>query len=457
MSAEVEANLDGPDNPELEAELAAAPKPAAPAAPQKRPLVYLVSHLVGGNMASMALRMAAGVLQGRLVAPATLGLFTGIGLSLRYAPFLQLGILDGLYRELPYHIGRGDRPRAEALASAAQAWALAVGGLYALALLAVGGWNLAQGHRWMAAGWVTNAALAVVFYYKTYYLQLTFRTAHDFSRLALANVVESVGSLLLLGLVAWLNFYGLCLRALLAGALGTALLFAWRPIRAGPAWNAAHLKHLLKIGLPIFGVGQLYAWWSVLNSTLVLKFAGVEGMGLYAMVMMANTTIEFIPSAVNQVVHPRMAERYGQAQRVGDLLRISWKPMVLTAAGLVPIVAAAWWLVPPVVRFLIPKYAAAIPAMRWGLLLPLANCFYPMAGLFQIVRRQDLYGLALGISMALYVAVQLWMIRDGVTLSAFPQAMLVGRALFAALCTAFALALRRRERAASAAAPEGGR
>ena len=454
MSAEVEANLDGPDNPELDAELAAAPKPAAP---QKRPLVYLVSHLVGGNMASMALRMAAGVLQGRLVAPATLGLFTGIGLSLRYAPFLQLGILDGLYRELPYHIGRGDRPRAEALASAAQAWALAVGGLYALALLAVGGWNLAQGHRWMAAGWVTNAALAVVFYYKTYYLQLTFRTAHDFSRLALANVVESVGSLLLLGLVAWLNFYGLCLRALLAGALGTALLFAWRPIRAGPAWNAAHLKHLLKIGLPIFGVGQLYAWWSVLNSTLVLKFAGIEGMGLYAMVMMANTAIEFIPSAVNQVVHPRMAERYGQAHRVGDLLRISWKPMVLTAVGLVPIVAAAWWLVPPVVRFLIPKYAAAIPAMRWGLLLPLANCFYPMAGLFQIVRRQDLYGLALGISMALYVAVQLWMIRDGVTLSAFPQAMLVGRALFAALCTAFALALRRRERAASAAAPEGGR
>lgn len=454
MSAEVEANLDGPDHPELEAELAAAPKPAAP---QKRPLVYLVSHLVGGNMASLALRMASGVLQGRLVAPATLGLFTGIGLSLRYAPFLQLGILDGLYRELPYHIGRGDRPRAEALASAAQAWALAVGGLYALALLAVGVWNLAHGRAWMAAGWFTNAVLAVVFYYKTYYLQLTFRTAHDFSRLALANVVESVGSLLLLGLVAWLNFYGLCLRALLAGALGTALLFAWRPIRVRPTWNAAHLKHLLKIGLPIFGVGQLYAWWSVLNSTLVLKFAGVEGMGLYAMVMMANTAIEFIPSAVNQVVHPRMAERYGQAHRVGDLLRISWKPMVLTAVGLVPIVAAAWWLVPPVVRFLIPKYAAAIPAMRWALLLPLANCFYPMAGLFQIVRRQDLYGLALGISMALYVAVQLWMIRDGVTLSAFPQAMLVGRALFAALCTAFALALRRRERAASAAAPERGR
>ena len=437
-----------PQEPESEP-----PRRAKGAGARKRSLVTLVGHLVGGNMVSMVLRMAAGMLQGRLVMPATLGLFTGIGLSLRYAPFLQLGILDGLYRELPYHIGRGDRPRAEALASAAQAWALTVGSLYALVLLVIGAWNLAHGRGWMAAGWFTNAMLAVVFYYKTYYLQLTYRTAHDFSRLALMNVVESVGSLLLLALVAWLNFYGLCLRALLTGALGTALLFVWRPIRVRPTWNFADLKHLLKIGLPIFGVGQLYAWWSVLNSTLVLKFAGVEGMGLYAMVMMANTAIDFIPSAVNQVVQPRMAERYGQTHRVGDLLRISWKPMVLTATGLVPVVAVAWWLVPPVVRFLIPAYAAAIPAMRWGLLFPLASSFYPMAGIFQIVRRQDLYGVALGISMVLYVAVQLWMIRDGVSLSAFPQAMLVGRALFAILCTVFALALRRRERAAL---PPGG-
>lgn len=455
MGAEIEPNLDGPDNPELEAELASAPKPAAPVAPtapKKRPLVYLVSHLVGGNMASMALRMITGVLQGRLVAPATLGLFTGIGLSLRYAPFLQLGILDGLYRELPYHMGRGDRARAESLASAAQAWALAVGGLYAAVLLAIGVWNLARGNPWMAAGWLTNAVLAVVFYYKTYYLQLTFRTAHDFSRLALVNVVESVGSLLLLALVAWLNFYGLCLRALLAGALGTALLFAWRPIRVGPAWNFGHLKHLLKIGLPIFGVGQLYAWWSVLNSTLVLKYAGVEGMGLYSMVMMANTAIEFIPSAVNQVVYPRMAEQYGKARRVGDIVRISWKPMVLTALGLLPVIAVAWWLIPPVVRFLIPAYADAIPAMRWGVFLPIANSFYPMASVFQIVRRQDLYGTALVISMAVYVGIQFWMIRNGVYLAAFPQAMLVGRTVFAVLCTGFALALRRRERAAPAAA-----
>ncbi len=433
------------------------PPPARAAPSAKRSMAKLVGHLVGGNLASMVLRLVAGVLQGRLVLPATLGLFTGIGLALRYAPFFQLGILDGLYRELPYHIGQGNRQRAEELASAAQAWALAVGGAYAVALLGIGVWNLLRAEYWMAAGWATNAVLAIVFYYKTYYLQLTFRTAHDFSRLAFVNVLESAAGFVLLALVAWFQFYGLCLRALLAGAIGTVLLFLWRPIRVAPRWNFAHMKHLFKIGLPIFTVGQLYAWWSVLNSTLVLKFTGVEGMGLYAMVLMANSAIEFIPSAVNQVLHPRMAEQYGRHHRTDELVQMAWKPMILTAIGLAPLIAAAWWLVEPATRLLVPNYVAAVPAMKWGLLIPLATSFYPLSGIFQIVRRQDVYGAALGVSMAVYVGLQLWMIRDEVTLAAFPQAMLAGRLLFAALSAAGLgwVSRQERRRLAGAVPPEG--
>lgn len=399
-----------------------------------RPLSSLVGHLVGGNLISTGIRLVCGVLQGRLVLPATLGLFNGIGLVLRYAPFLQLGILDGLYRELPFHIGRGNRSRAEELAGAAQAWALTVGSLVCLSLMAVAGWQLFRGNLWAAAGWFTNAILAMVFYYKTYYLQLTYRTAHDFSKLALVGVVESVSSLLLLVLVAWFNFYGLCMRALAVGAVGTGLLFLWRPIRVRPRWEFGHLWHLLKIGLPIFCVGQLYAWWSVLNSTLVLKYAGLEGMGLYSMVMMANTTIEFIPSAVNQVIYPRITERYGRTGRVAGLLQIARKPMLWTVLGLVPIILVAEWVLGPVVRWVVPNYVGAIPAMRWALWLPLISCLYPVSSVFQIVRRQDLYGGALVVAMGVYMGVLMYLIRDQVDLRAFPQAMLIGRMVFALLC-----------------------
>jgi O-antigen/teichoic acid export membrane protein len=397
---------------------------------------------VAGNLVSMALRMASGVLQGRLVPPATLGLFNGIGLVLQYAPFLQLGILSGLNRELPYYVGKGDHQRVSELAAAAQAWAIAVGGVLCLILLAAAGWELMQGEPRKAAAWLTNAILAVLLFYNTHYLQMTYRTSHDFARLAMVRVVEGVVGLVFLLSVVWLSFYGLCLRAVMSNLAATAILFYWRPVRVGPRWNTRHLKHLLTVGAPIWGVGILYSWWSVVNSTLVLRFAGVEGMGLYSMALLTGATIELVPSAVSQVLYPRMAQQYGRNDSVDELLRIAWKPMIITAAGLTPVIAVAWWLSEPVVGWVVPAYVGAVPAIKWGLLVPLVGCFGPVNSLFNVVRRQGLYVLAILLGMVCYGGSLMWLSRNGVSLVAFSQAMLVGQLGFMLSCYVFIAYLR---------------
>lgn len=410
----------------------------------RRSLVFLVGSLAGGNVVAMVLRMVAGVLVGRLVAPAALGLFNGIGLVLGYAPFLQLGVLSGMNRELPFYAGKGDYQRVEELAAAAQAWALAVGSGACLVLLGIAGWRLVHGEPWEAAGWFTNAILVVFVFYNSHYLQMTYRTSHDFARLAMVNVVESIVGLVLLALVWLLDFYGLCLRAVLTGVIASAVLFHFRPLRVGPKWNLRHLKHLLIIGAPILGVATLYSWWTVINSTLVLRYAGTHGMGLYSMVTVAITALELIPMAVSQVVYPRLSEQYGRNGSVRGLVRVAIKPMMITAAGMIPLTVAAWWLVGPAVRFVVPAYADAVPAMRWGLLLPIVTSFQPLNSIFNVVRRQDLYSVALVLGLAVNGGSLAWLIRDGVTLTAFPQAMLIGRGLFMVACYLLVVYLARR-------------
>lgn len=410
------------------------PPEPAPKSGVKPSMFYLAGSLASGNVVSLVLRMVGGILQARFVPPATLGLFNGIGLVLGYAPFLHLGIADGLNRELPYHVGKGDRQRVEELAAAAQAWALLVGGTLCLALLGVAGWQLAHGEPWKAAGWFTNAILAVSLFFNNGYLQMTYRSSHDFARLALVGVVESSAGLMLLVLVALLNFYGLCLRALITAAVSTAFLFYWRPVRVGPKWNIQHLKHLLIIGAPILGVGILYSWWGVINSTLVLRFAGTEGMGLYSMVLVASAALEVIPLAVSQVVYPRMAERHGRGDSVHELVRIARKPILMTVGGLIPVVTVAWWLVGPAVQLVVPAYAAAVPAMKWGLLLPLVGSLGAVNVIFNVLRRQDLYVVAIVLGIAANGGSLMWLIREKVTLPAFPQAMLIGRAVYMLLC-----------------------
>ena len=107
---------------------------------------------------------------------------------------------------------------------------------------------------------------------------------------------------------------------LLTALVSAAFLHYWRPVRVGPRWNLQHLKHLLVIGAPIFLVAQIYAWWTVLNSTLVFTYTGKEGLGLYAMVLVAGGAFELLPAAVSQVIYPRMAEQYGRTHRLGDLV-----------------------------------------------------------------------------------------------------------------------------------------
>jgi O-antigen/teichoic acid export membrane protein len=437
--------MDIPQTAELE--LTPGQPPVAPVR-QAPPFWFLASALAGGNVVSSVLRAVGGVLQAHYVLPPVLGLFNGLGLVLGYAPFLQLGILNGLNRELPYYIGKGEHQRVRELAAAAQAWALLLSGVIAGGLLCAAAWSFACGNVQIAVGWVTYAVSTFFLFYGMSYLQTTYRTGHDFARLAMVNVVQNAVALALVVLVALLSFYGLCLRAVISGAVGTLMLHYWRPVHVGPKWNFAHWKHLLIIGLPIFGVGQLYAWWTVLDSTLVLGYMGDNGMGLYAMVVMAVSTLELLPLAVSQVVYPRMAERYGRTGRMEGLLGMTVKPVILTAAGMLLIVPAAWWLVGPLTRILVPNYVAAVPAIQWSLWVPFLGSFMPMNNIFNVAKRQGLYLMAILAGMGSYVAALLWLVRGQADLTAFPKAMIVGRLVFIVSCFAAQMFLVSRGRGA---------
>ena len=347
----------------------------------RRSVLFLAGSLAGGNLVAMAMRLVGGIMLGRLIAPDTLGLFAGIALVLGYSSIAQMGVLNGVNRELPYHIGQGNVARAHDLAAAGQAWALAAGGVVSVCLLAVAAWQLAQGELEQAAGWATNAVLAMfAFYGNNGYLSVTFRTSSEFVRLARVNVVEAATSLAGLILVAAFGFFGLCLRVVLSGAASTALLFRWRPVRVGPRWSLSNLRHLFIIGAPIYFVGQIYGLWTgVINATLVLHFTGNYGMGLYAMVALWITAMEVIPAALAQVLYPGWPRTTGpggtSAISCGSRSSRCWQPLPdwrrwPPSAGSLP---------NPSCKFVVPQYVGAVPAIQWALLLPVVSSL-PAAG-----------------------------------------------------------------------------
>jgi len=168
-------------------------------------------------------------------------------------------------------------------------------------------------------------------------------------------------------------------------------------------------------------------------------------MGLYAMVVITSKAMMALPMALSQVIYPRMAELFGRGGVIGDLFRITIKPMFLSAVCMVTLAVIAWCLVEPVTRILFPKYVEAVPAMQWALLQPVIMCFAPINNVFNVIRQQKLYLGAILFGMAIYGVSLMGLIHGGLSLVVFPQAMLIGYTAFLTACYGFLYFLWRKD------------
>ena len=76
----------------------------------------------------------------------------------------------------------------------------------------------------------------------------------------------------------------------------------------------------------------------------------------------------------------------------------------------------------------------------------MAGSFQSTFHTFNVVRRQDLYVVAILLGMGATFGSLLWLIRDGASLAAFPQAMLIGKIVFILVCYLFLAYLVRKDR-----------
>ena len=392
----------------------------------------LAVTFAGGNLIALILRLVTGLLTARIVGPAILGKFTAASLVLGYLPMLHLGVVNGLGRDLPYYIGAGRKELALKLAAVTEFWVLAIGGASVIGCCVVSA-RYALGGDWqLSTAWATNSVSAFFLFYAQQYLQVTYRTIGDFSKLALASVIQSVVLLAATaGVWAW-QFEGLCLRALCVCLANSVLLWLWRPMKVEPNWNSTLFLQLLKTGVPIFAVGQLWALWPVLDSTLVLLGTGSKGLGLYALSTMAMSGAIALSASFNQVVYPRMAEEYGRSGSPARALRLALSPTAFLVAIMLIYLIGSIALLGPFVKMFLPKYMSGLPAARWSFGAAALLALMPPLDLFAVIKRQFLAAVCLLGGVATYLGIIYASPGHRASLELYPKAMIAGFAVYLA-------------------------
>lgn len=327
----------------------------------------------GSSVAVNAATLVAGVLVLRWIEPADMGVWQTLLLAQSWLNLIRFGVLNGMNRELPYLLGRGDTASAYRTAQIAQFHALLCS---ALAAAGFGlSWVLLRtwGEAW-TWGLAAMLVVAAAGFYNGY-LQATFRSHKEFERLSRVQWMQAA-FLLLMPVFAWRwGFAGFCMHAALQAVLVTGSAHTLRPVRVVPALDGKVARQLLATGLPLFVSSYLYAIGLGLERVVLLYRGNVGALGMYAPAVAVLSAMAVIPAAVSMYMYPRMSFRLGQTHDPRELWRLSRLATVASVGCCVPVVVLGWPLITPVVAEWFPAYALAVPAMRISLLTGLMLAF----------------------------------------------------------------------------------
>jgi len=315
--------------------------------------------------------MVSGILMVRWIPPADIGLWQSVRLAVTYSMFAMAGITNGLSRELPYFMGRSDGEASRRLASTALLYLLGAGGL---ALLGGAGTLLvfhSLGNKVLFA--IAAVTASIIFTFYTNYLIVTFRSSKSFADLSKVKLVEGCCGLATIPLLFYLGYNGMLLRVMLVAGIVLLVMHRLRPMRVSPAWNGEAFLILLKTGIPIFALDYLASSASTCDRLVLLRYGGVKAVGLYAMALLAKEALDIVPKSLGEYIYPRMSHSLGQLHDPKLLWKMAVKSSVLIVGIMIPIAVIGWFLMPPVVAKLFPKYTEAVTAAR---VLLIAEVFY---------------------------------------------------------------------------------
>ena len=357
----------------------------------RRTFVTFTASVVALNVASLA----GNGLAFRWVDPWSMGVWHTLLLLSGYLTVFRLGLVNGMGRELPFALGRGDRDRARRIAATAQTASVAG------SVLVVGTFVVLLGARWESGTtWrIALAAMAVTSgatFYLTF-LQATFRSDSDFGHLARVQWAQAGLALLLPASVTLFGFTGLCVHTAVQAVVTTWLAHVWRPLPVPSAFDPRLARELVAIGLPLFLAGYLQSVAAGFDRVILLRRAGVEAVGYFAPAVAVTAAMAIVPGAIATYMYPRMSYALGQGRTLKDVRVAAVSAGLAAMAAALPLAVAGWFAAPPLIRAFFPNYAASIPAVRWSLLAGLLWSLTPAAQVLGSLKAWD--------SLAAFVAV----------------------------------------------------
>ena len=303
----------------------------------------------------------------RYIGPEYMGIWATFTTFSTLATFLRLGIVNGMNRELPFYLGKGEKQVAYSYAETTLSYTL-----FSIVLISIIGiltiivWDFEQygelnsSYKFAAIVFFISIAIEP---YKAY-VSGTFRTNNSFDQLSKIQVIIALFKIPTLILVVKFGYYGFLIREASIVVLDVALLHWKRPLNEiRPSFKWDIFKKLFQIGFNIFLVSYLSSFVDTFPRLFLIEKGTTNELGLFSPVLMLVSIVYLIPGTVSNYLYPKFSYAYGNGAPPSFFWkRIKVLLLIATSIGLVFSIVV-YFFIDYVIPFF-PKYEASLPYIK---------------------------------------------------------------------------------------------
>jgi len=343
------------------------------------------------------------ILIAKYVTPEENGVFMSFFLLLPYVSFLQLGVFNGLNRNISFLTGMGKTGELKKMIQTSKFISYLVAFISLILIFMYGLFQISDYEDYYLF-WLSLVTVLIVGFFTPIlnHLDVTFRSSQRFKQLGVIRVKESVIAFAMVISVIVLGIYGRFLSLVSKSLSGVFLRKKESPFNYIAKFDKNSYINLLSVGFPLVISGYINSLLSVADKSLILMNLGSDALGEYYLSILIINTLLLIPSSLSTILYPKASIKYGETKNNRGLRSYFWKALGINILVLSIIIVPIYFLIEDVVNDFLPLYKNGIEAAKLTVLSCFTYIYIGPSIIIGIVRKNTIYIIILGLSLFSY-------------------------------------------------------
>ncbi|TMM29152.1 hypothetical protein FDT66_12250 [Polaribacter aestuariivivens] len=356
-------------------------------------LLYLLSSIVLPGIGFIT-----SILVAKFVDPKDNGLIESYFLILPYLGFLQLGVFNGLNRNIAFYKAKNELSKVnlQVNTSLYVSRAVAIISIIFVLIFVIINNNSYKLLDYFA---ITGVLIISVLSPIALHIDTTFRSGQDFKKLGALKLYEAGLQLLLTPLLVFFKGYGKVLMNTGKVIINAILRLKNSPYKLEAKFDFKSYKELLSVGFPLLFGGYLFILFTIADQSIIGLNLGSEQLGYYFLSKLVLTIMLLIPSSLTSILYPKASALFGTYGKPSSLRKFFWNSLLINFIVLSFIGLIIYFSIDFIVFNYIPKYLPGVEAAKINVITGFSFLSIGPGVIMGVIRKNRFYIFLVGLSL----------------------------------------------------------